>query len=195
MKAAVSATELPKSSVNQKFTKNPSVSLFHLLAAPNTDFVHLTIDDKCHDGWICLKHITRSNTRQWNSQPTGKKRNHTSKQTPLNFETVKRLIKQEKFSQEAIASSNKALWQNIKTTWENKNKPRKQAVTNFRPNTGHNCLAAHLHHIKIFSCNYCTICKLKNTIMDKVHLLVCPKLDHTSKELSKLYWDARRLME
>jgi len=31
--------------------------------------------------------------------------------------------------------------------------------------------------------------------MDKDHLLVCPKLDHTSKELSKLYWDARRLME
>jgi len=24
---------------------------------------------------------------------------------------------------------------------------------------------------------------------------VCPKLDHTSKELPKLYWDARRLME
>jgi hypothetical protein len=43
--------------------------------------------------------------------------------------------------------------------------------------------------------NYCTICKLKNTTMDKDHLLVCPKLDHTSKELLKLYWDARRLME
>jgi len=62
-------------------------------------------------------------------------------------------------------------------------------------NTGHDCLAAHLHSIKIFSHNYCTICKLKNTTMDKNHLLVCPKLDHTPKELSKLYWDARRLME
>jgi len=31
--------------------------------------------------------------------------------------------------------------------------------------------------------------------MDKNHLLVYTKLDHTSKELSKLYWDARRLME
>jgi len=41
---------------------------------------------------------------------------------------------------------------------------------------------------------YCAICKLKNTSMDKDHL-VCTKLDHTSKELSKLYWDARRLME
>jgi hypothetical protein len=52
-----------------------------------------------------------------------------------------------------------------------------------------------LHHIKIFSHNYCTICKLKNTTMDKDQFLVCPKLDHTAKELSKLYWDDRRLME
>jgi hypothetical protein len=35
----------------------------------------------------------------------------------------------------------------------------------------------------------------KNIIMDKAHLLLCPKLDQTSKELPKLYWDARRLME
>jgi len=36
---------------------------------------------------------------------------------------------------------------------------------------------------------------MKNTVMNKDHLLVCPKLDHTSEELPKLYWDARRLME
>jgi len=120
----------------------------------------------------------------------------TNKQTSLNFETIKRLIKQktqEKFSQEAIASSNKTQWQNIKTTWENnKKKPRKQGVANFWLNTGRDCLAAHLHHIKIFSYNSCTLCKLKNIIMDKDHLLVCPELDHTSKELPKLHWDARR---
>jgi hypothetical protein len=63
----------------------------------------------------------------------------------------------------------------------------------FLLNAGHECLAAHLHRIKILSHNYCTICNLKNTTMDKDHLLVCPKLDHTSKELSKLY--ARRLIE
>jgi len=73
--------------------------------------------------------------------------------------------------------------------------PRKQAVANFQLNTDHDCLAAHLRRIKILSHNYCTICKLKKTTMDKDHLHVCPKLDHTSKELSKLYWDARRLME
>jgi hypothetical protein len=113
-----------------------------------------------------------------------------NKHTSPNFETIRRLIKQqtqEKFSQEAVASSNKTQWQNIKTTWENnKNKPRKQAVANFRLNTGHDCLAAHLHRIKIFNHSYCTICKLKNTIMNKDHLLVCPKLDHTSKELPQL---------
>jgi hypothetical protein len=31
--------------------------------------------------------------------------------------------------------------------------------------------------------------------MDKDHLLQCPKLDYKHKELPKLYWDARRLME
>jgi hypothetical protein len=36
---------------------------------------------------------------------------------------------------------------------------------------------------------------MKTFEMDKTHLLVCPKLDHTSKELPKLYWDARRLMD
>jgi hypothetical protein len=114
-------------------------------------------------------------------------------------QNYKRLIKQqtqEKSSQEATASSSKTQWQNIKSTWENnKNKPRKQAVAHFWLNTVHDCLAAHLHRIKIFSHNHCTICKLKNTIMDKAHLLLCPKLDHTVQELSKLYWDARRLME
>jgi len=85
---------------------------------------------------------------------------------------------------------------NIKSTWEhNKNKPRRQAVANFRLNTSHNCLTAHLYHIKISSHNYCTICKQKNTIMDKEHLLKCPKLDNTARDLPKLYWDARRLME
>jgi hypothetical protein len=31
--------------------------------------------------------------------------------------------------------------------------------------------------------------------MDIDNLLVCPKLDHTSNELSNLYWDARRTNE
>jgi hypothetical protein len=35
----------------------------------------------------------------------------------------------------------------------------------------------------------------KNTTMDKDHLLQGPKLDYKHKELPKLYWDARRLME
>jgi len=101
-----------------------------------------------------------------------------NKRSSPNFETVKRLIKkktQEKFSLGAIASSSKTQWKNMKSTWENnKNKHRKQAVANFRLNTGHDCLTAHHHPIKILSHNYCTIRKLKNTSMDKDHLLECP---------------------
>jgi hypothetical protein len=134
---------------------------------------------------------------QWVPSPVGIHGNETadllakkgttlqSKHTSPNFKTIRRLIKQKtqkKFSQEAVTSSNKTQWQNIKTTWENnKNKPRKQAIVNFQLNTGHDCIAAHPHCIKIFNHSYC------NTIMDKDHLLVSPKLDHTSNELPKLY--------
>jgi hypothetical protein len=84
---------------------------------------------------------------------TGKKRaTLQNKHTSPTFETIKRLIKQKtqkKFSQKAIASANKTQLQNNKSTWENnKNKPRKQAVAYFRLNTGHDCLAAHLHRVK-----------------------------------------------
>jgi hypothetical protein len=122
-----------------------------------------------------------------------------SKQTPLNSETIKRIIKektQKQFFQDTTASSRETQWHNIKFTWENnKNKARRQAVANFRLNTCHDCLAAHLHRINIFGRKYCTICKQKNTTMDKEHLLKCPKLANTTRELPKLYWDARRLME
>jgi hypothetical protein len=77
-----------------------------------------------------------------------------SKRTEPNFKTIKILIKQktqDKFLQEAITLSRKTQWQNIKSTWENKNKPRKQAVALFRINTGHDCLAAHLYRIKVLS--------------------------------------------
>jgi len=142
-----------------------------------------------------LKRQGKTTAFQWVPLHVGIHRNETAdqlekkgttfenKQTSPNFETIKRLIKKkQKLFQEAIASSNKKQSQNIKSTWENnKNKPRKQAVANFRCYTGHDCLAAHLYRIKIFRHNYCTICKLKNTIMDKDHLLVCPKLDHILK--------------
>jgi hypothetical protein len=72
-----------------------------------------------------------------------------NKQKSPNFETINMLIKK-KFFQEAITSSNKKEWQNIKSTWENnKNKLRKQAFANFRLYTGHDCLTAHLYRIKI----------------------------------------------
>jgi NADH pyrophosphatase NudC (nudix superfamily) len=118
-----------------------------------------------------------------------------NKHTSPNFETIRRLIKQktqEKFSQEAIASSNKTQWQNIKTKWENNRKEAVQTSSSTQATTvsQYNSIAS-----KTFNHNYCTICKHNNTVMDKDHLLVCPKLNHTCKELPKLYWDARKLIE
>jgi hypothetical protein len=85
---------------------------------------------------------------------------------------------------------------NHQKTWENnKNKATKQAVANFG-STQATTVSQHTSTApKSPTTTCCTICKLKDTIMDKDHLLVCPKLGHTSNELPKLYWDARRLME
>ena len=66
--------------------------------------------------------------------------------------TIKRLVKnktQEMFTNEASLASSGKRWKNIGNTWDkNKNIPRNQAVANFRLNTGHDCLAEHLHRIK-----------------------------------------------
>jgi hypothetical protein len=58
-------------------------------------------------------------------------------------------------------------------------------VARFRLKTGHDCLAAHLHKIKVYSSDECT------------GNLNCRKLDtsaHTAGDIAKLYWDARFLM-
>ena len=116
--------------------------------------------------------------------------------------TIKRLVKnktQEMFTNEASLASSGKRWKNIGNTWDkNKNIPRNQAVANFRLNTGHDCLAEHLHRIKIYKSHHCTICKQLNTVMNRDHLLVCSGLDHSYQEtgnLPRLYWDARRQME
>jgi len=62
-----------------------------------------------------------------------------------------------------------------------------------RQHIGYNIPQAVLHSLKLLKVGkivarnmLSSICKQKNTIMDKDHLLLCPKLDQTSKELSKL---------
>jgi hypothetical protein len=74
--------------------------------------------------------------------------------------------------------------------------PRKEAVARFRLKTGHDCLAAHLHKIKVYSSDECTLCSIQGTSMNADHLN-CRKLDssaQTAGDIAKLYWDARFLM-
>jgi hypothetical protein len=50
-------------------------------------------------------------------------------------------------------------------------------------------------HVWSVSASRFEICELPVITSSEVHFLLCPKLDHTFQELSKLYWDARRPME
>ena len=80
---------------------------------------------------------------------------------------------------------------------QNRYKPRKEAVAVVRLETGHDCLAAHLHRIKLYQTAECTICKDPGTTMDSDHLLHCTQLDSQLQEQSNLpalYWAARNKM-
>ena len=79
--------------------------------------------------------------------------------------------------------------------------PRAVAVANFRLNTGHDLLGAHLHTLGIIGSNICNLCKLG--ILDRAHLFSCaelqneidllpPNMTRVEKE-SHLYWLARRV--
>jgi hypothetical protein len=89
-------------------------------------------------------------------------------------------------------------WANIHLDWPlNSKMPRKEAVVRFRLKTGHDCLAAHLHKIKVYSSDECTLCRIQGTSMTADHLLNSRKLDssaQTAGDIAKLYWDARFLM-
>ena len=60
------------------------------------------------------------------------------------------------------------IWNNIDQDWDqNKTKPRKHSVASFRLNTGHDCLAAHLKRMNIFTSEECTLCHEPNSKMNK----------------------------
>jgi hypothetical protein len=48
--------------------------------------------------------------------------------------------------------------------------PRGDAVANFRLITGHDCLAAHLQRLLIYSSPMCILCNEEKSIMNKDHL-------------------------
>ena len=67
------------------------------------------------------------------------------------------------------------------------NWPRREAVAQYRLNTGHNCLAKHHHHIGILRSPNCTLCN--QGIMDSNHLNICFTL--TSVTLTDRYCETR----
>jgi hypothetical protein len=80
---------------------------------------------------------------------------------------------------------------------EYRGKPRKKAVANFRLQTGHDCLTAHLREIGMYESSECTICQMPDSAIDKEHVVYCHKLDtmqQVLKKTIKLYWDARVMM-
>ena len=72
--------------------------------------------------------------------------------------------------------------------------PRITAVALFRLYTGHDCLAAHLHRLNIYSSPSCVLCNEPNSTMDRRHLLQCSALGN-ELDLTSRYWDARWQME
>ena len=72
--------------------------------------------------------------------------------------------------------------------WDgNQSKSRKQAVATFRLETGHECLAKHLHLFNILPSANCKLCRLPNTVMDYHHLRqsVVQK-DNDSRDMAEL---------
>ena len=125
---------------------------------------------------------------------------HT-KETPSQADTLKKPPNHKiakKYKQDANELGTTKKWRDVHKIWaEYKDKPRKEAVANFRLKTGHDCLAAHVRKIGIYESRECTICQMPNSTMDEEHLLRCPKLDtdwQVFKNTIKLYWDARAMM-
>jgi hypothetical protein len=70
-------------------------------------------------------------------------------------------------------------WANIHLDWPlNSEMPRKEAVARFRLKTRHECLATHLHKIKVYSSEECTLCRIQGTSMNADHLLNCRIVQH-----------------
>ena len=118
---------------------------------------------------------------------------------PIPLDSLKRNIQERIMSlykKELLIHSRGKTWENIREDWtEYSNRPRKEAVANFRLKTGHDCLAEHLNRIGVLPSNLCPICK--TAVMNGKHLLVCPGLDldlQSCGDVNLLYWKAREFM-
>ncbi|GBN99572.1 hypothetical protein AVEN_166006-1 [Araneus ventricosus] len=70
-------------------------------------------------------------------------------------------------------------------------KPRRDAVATFRLTTGHDCLAAHLHRLGIFTEPFCPLCD-SGEVMERDHLLRCGALQGLTDV--SIYREARALL-
>ena len=118
--------------------------------------------------------------------------------TILDAQEIKSLLRKramQNYKLTTIKYTKDKQWANIQQEWAvNKHKPRKEAVATFRLKTGHDCLAAHLYKIKVFTSEECPLCQQPGSIMNADHLLTCRKLDakqQQTADLAKLYWTAR----
>ena len=110
---------------------------------------------------------------------------------PITAASSKKLISKRIFKswkEEAYQQAKGKKWRKINELWDkNRYKPRKEAMAAIRLETGHDCLAAHLHRIKLYQTAECTICKDLGTTMDSDHLLHCTQLDSQLQE-RVIYW-------
>jgi len=136
-------------------------------------------------GWFFTRHYS-SNTSLYNIQ------------TPLNYETVKRLIKEKHKKNffrkpQPHLERHSGMTLNLHGNVTKTNLEDRQLLTSGSTEvtiaSQHTFIAS--KYPAITTAQYVN----RKTIMDKEHLLKCPKLDNTAKNLPKLYWDARRLME
>lgn len=79
-----------------------------------------------------------------------------------------------KYEQVIKKNADNKIWKNTDIEREqNKNKPRRYSIASFHLNSEHDCLAAHLKGINIFTSEECRLCHKPNSKVNKEHLLHC----------------------
>ncbi|GFW27163.1 hypothetical protein TNCV_93891 [Trichonephila clavipes] len=108
-------------------------------------------------------------------------------QESLRKHILKKLVDTLKSDEEAKSTGKS--WVNIQDIWKKFcQKPRKEAVANFRLPLGHDCKAHHLNKIGIPPSSVYLFCNSR--ITNTKHILIFPELDKESQkggEISKLY--------
>jgi hypothetical protein len=105
-----------------------------------------------------------------------------------------------KYKQEADELAATKKWRDTHKIWaEYKGKPKKKEVANFRLETGHDCLAAHLRKIGIYmyKSSECKICQMPTpTLMRNICYIGLNSIPNRQvlKNAIKLYWNVRVMM-